>query len=103
MDYSLQITFPFHDNFWLLDNQFNWVELKYKKKIIISVHIKISSDLQWINEVEDHLQERTEDHYEEEDNKQDDDVVVGLVFLWPGSDVHHQKLMSSYDVESWDN
>ena len=60
------------------------------------------SDLQWVKEVEDHLQERTEDHSEEEDNHQDDDVVVGIIFLSPCTDGLQQKLLSSYDVETWE-
>ena len=60
------------------------------------------SDLQWVKEVEDHLQERTEDHSEEEDNNQDSDVVVGIIFLSPCTDGLQQKLMSFYDVETWD-
>ena len=62
-----------------------------------------SSDLQWVKEVEDHLQERTEDHSEEEDNHQDDDVVAGIIFLSPCTDGLQQKLMSFNDVESWND
>ena len=62
-----------------------------------------SSDLQRVKEVEDHLQERTEDHREWEDNHEDDDVVVGTIFLSPCTDGLQQKLMSCNDVETWDN
>ena len=60
------------------------------------------SDLHWVEEVEDHLQERTEDHSEEEDNKQVDDVAVGIIFFPPSSDGLQQKLMSANDFETWD-
>ena len=60
------------------------------------------SDLEWVEEVENHLQERAEDHSEEEDNKQDDYVVVGVIFLRPSADGLQQKLMPSNDVETWD-
>ena len=49
----------------------------------------MSSYLQWIKEVEDDLEEGTENHSEEEDNKQNTD---GL----------QQNLMSWNDVKTWD-
>ena len=62
---------------------------------------KNSSDLQRVEEVEDHLQERTEDHSDEADNNQDDDVVVRMVFLRPSTDGLIQKLMPCMDVEAY--
>ena len=60
-------------------------------------------NLQWVEEVEDHLQERTENHSEEEDNHQDDDVVVGIIFLSPSTDGLQQELMSFNNVENWND
>lgn len=47
------------------------------------------SYLLWVEEVEDNLQKRTEDHSEEEDNNQDDNPVVGIIFLRLSTDGLH--------------
>ena len=47
------------------------------------------SCLLWVEEVEDNLQKRTEDHSEEEDNIQDDNAVVGIIFLRLSTDGLH--------------
>ena len=73
------------------------LEIKQKIKYLSNENW---SDLQWVKEVEDHLQEGTEDHSEEEDNNQDDDVVVGIIFLWPSTDGLQQEPMSFNDVET---
>ena len=62
-----------------------------------------SSDLLWVEEVEDNLQKRTEDHSKKEDNHQDDDVVVGIIFLSPSTDGLQQEPMSFNDVENWND
>ena len=82
---------------WNCKNKQNNNELKTRNLWNISV----SSDLQWVKEVEDHLQKRTEDHSEEEDNNQDADVAVGIILLSSSADGLHQKLMSVNNVDTW--
>ena len=59
-----------------------------------------SSYLQWIKEVEDDLEEGTDNHSEEENNNQDDYVVVGIIFLSLSADSLHQEHMSINYVET---
>ena len=59
-----------------------------------------SSDLQWVKEVEDHLQERTEDNADCNGDEEGDDSLVGILLLGFSSDGLHQKLMSVDDVET---
>ena len=84
----------------------NWMELEIQPQQYFKKEKKLShensSDLQWVKVVEDHLQERTKEHSEGKENNQDDDVVVGIIFLSPCTDGLHQKLMSFIDIESWD-
>ena len=58
------------------------------------------SDLQRVKEVEDHLQERTEDDADCTGQDEGDDSLVGIVLLRSCSDGLHQKLMSVDDVET---
>ena len=59
------------------------------------------SDLQWVKEVEDHLQERTEDNADCAGHEEGDDSLVGILLLGFSSDGLHQKLMSVNDVDTW--
>ena len=64
-------------------------------------NISVSSDLQWVKEVEDHLQKRTEDNADYTGHEEGDDSLVGILLLGFSSDGLHQKLMSVNDVDTW--
>ena len=61
-----------------------------------------SLNLQWVEKVEECLQEGTDDHAKAMTDHQDEDILVRIIFLSPGTDSRPQKLVSLYDVESWD-
>ena len=95
-------TFSVQYNFWLLDNQLSWMELEIQtKRNEIYIINENSSDLQWVKEVEDRLQERTEDNADCTGHEEGDDTLVGIVLLSSSSDGLHQKLMSVNDVDTW--
>ena len=59
------------------------------------------SDLHAVKEVEDHLQERTEDNADCTRHEEGDDSLVGIILLGFSTDGLHQKLMSVNDVDTW--
>ena len=67
----------------------------------IFIHHHLSSDLHAVKEVEDHLQERTEDNADCNGHEEGDDSFVGILLLGFSSDGLHQKLMSVNDVDTW--
>ena len=58
------------------------------------------SDLQWVKEEEDHLQDWTEDNADCYEDEKDDDILVGIILLGFRSDGLRQKLVSWYDIRS---
>ena len=84
---------------WVLYNQFRRMKLKLFGKTI-SIHHRLSSDLHAVKEVEDHLQERTEDNADCTGHEEGDDSLVGIVLLNSSSDGLYQKLVSFDNVET---
>ena len=76
------------------------MKLKIFGKTIFINH-RLLSDLHAVKEVEDHLQERTEDNADCAGHEEGDDSLVGILFLGFSSDGLHQKLMSVNDVDTW--
>ena len=71
-----------------------------QKENELSYHESLS-DLQWVKEVEDHLQERTEDNADCAGHEEGDDSLVGIVLFSSSSDGLLQKPMSVNDVDPW--
>ena len=75
------------------------MKLKIFGKTIFINH-RLSSDLHAVKEVEDHLQERTEDNADCTGHDEGDDSLVGIVLLKSSSDGLYQKLVSFDNVET---
>ena len=68
---------------WIVSKEVNW------------------ADLHVVQEVEDHLQDRTHDDTNNPGHHEDDDSLVRIIFLWFCSNGPHQKVMSCDDLEAF--